>query len=186
MFLEPFVPHAVSRRSSHERNVVMRIFTAAIGLGSYLAVISGGSLVTTAAAADPASTTYVACNQSGDCWRVHHRYAYGPDAPITYYNSDWYDAHQSDGNVHWRSDPDNDRGYYEQDGSWHADPGARALAGGATGAGIGAAIGCIVTIPIGCAPGAAVGAAIGGGTGAVAGAASTPHHDHDDAPADDH
>ncbi len=107
---------------------------------------------------------------------MHRRYAYGADAPITYYNSDWYDAHQRDEHVHWLADPDNDRGYYVRDGSWHADPGARALAGGATGAGIGAAIGCIVTLPIGCAPGAAVGAAVGGGTGAVAGAASTPHN----------
>jgi hypothetical protein len=157
----------------------MRIFKAALGLGSYLAVIGGGgSLVTTPAAADTV-TTYVACNQYDECWRVHHRYAYGPDAPVTYYNSDWYDAHQSDARYHWRSDPTNDRGYYDRDGNWHDDPGARALAGGATGAGLGAAIGCIVTLPIGCAPGAAVGAAIGGGTGAVAGAASTPHHDDD-------
>ena len=171
----------------------MRVFRAALGLGSYLAVISGGSLFATPAAAEPDSKTYVACNQYGDCWRVHRRYAYGPDAPITYYKSDWYDAHQSDPHVHWRADPDDDRGYYERDGSWHADPGARALAGGATGAGVGAAIGCIVTLPIGCAPGAAIGAAVGGGTGAVAGAASTPRHDdppadgrHDQAPADDH
>jgi hypothetical protein len=126
----------------------------------------------TVASADTVDRTYVACNQSGDCWRVHKRYAYGADAPITYYNSDWYDAHQTDANIHWRADPDNDRGYYEHDGRWHADPGARALAGGAAGAGLGAAIGCIVTLPIGCAPGAAVGAAIGGGTGAVTGAAS--------------
>ena len=118
--------------------------------------------------------TYVACNQYGECWRVHKRYAYGPSAPITYYNSDWYVAHQNDEHVHWLADPDDDRGHYAQDCSGHRDPGARALAGGAAGAGIGAAIGCIVTLPIGCAPGAAVGAAIGGGTGAVAGAASTP------------
>jgi len=154
----------------------MRLFKAAIGLGSCLAVIGGVSLIASPAAAQSSSSTYVACNQSGDCWRVHNRYAYGSDAPITYYNSDWYDAHQNDEHLHWRSDPENDRGYYERDGRWHADPGARALAGGATGAGIGAAIGCIVTLPIGCAPGAAVGAAIGGGTGAVAGAASTPHN----------
>src|SRR5690348_18159432 len=36
--------------------------------------------------------SYVACNQYGECWRVHQRYAYGPDAPIIYYNSDWYDT----------------------------------------------------------------------------------------------
>ena len=129
-----------------------------------------------ASAADPVEQTYVACNQFGDCWRVHERYAYGPDAPIIYYTSDWYAAHQNDPNVHWLPDPANDKGYYLQDRTWHADPGARALAGGVTGAGVGAAIGCLVTLPIGCAPGAGVGAAVGAGTGAVAGAASTPHH----------
>ena len=152
----------------------MKILTTALGLTSFLAIVSGSSMMPTVASADPGDH-YVACNQYGDCWRVHRRYAYGAEAPITYYNSDWYDAHQSDEHVHWLRDPENDRGYYMHDGTWHDDPGARALAGGATGAGIGAAIGCIVTLPIGCAPGAAVGAAVGGGTGAVAGAASTPH-----------
>lgn len=146
--------------------------TAAFALSSFLATAGASSMIPTTANAE---TVYVACNQYGDCWRVHRRYAYGPDAPITYYNSDWYDAHQNDAHVHWLADPANDRGYYAEDGSWHEDPGARALVGGAKGAGIGAAIGCIVTLPIGCAPGAAVGAAVGGGTGAVAGAASTPH-----------
>jgi hypothetical protein len=102
---------------------------------------------------------------------VHQRYAYGAAAPITYYNADYYDAHRNDAKIHWRDDPRDDRGYY-RDGEWHADPAARAVKVGATGAGIGAAIGCLVTLPIGCAPGAAAGAAIGGGTGAVAGAAS--------------
>jgi hypothetical protein len=119
--------------------------------------------------------TYVACNQYGECWRVHKMYAYGKDVPITYYNSDWYVAHQNDTNIHWVADPDDDRGYYIQ-GTWHADPGARAVQGGLAGAGVGAAIGCLVTLPL-CAPGAAVGAAVGGSTGAVAGAASTPPHD---------
>jgi len=151
----------------------MKILTAAIAMSSLLATASGASMVPTVANADVVRT-YVACNQYGECWRVHQRYAYGPDAPITYYNSDWYDTHRTDEHVRWLADPDHDRGYYMQDGTWHDDPGARALAGGATGAGIGAAIGCIVTLPIGCAPGAAVGAAVGGGTGAVAGAASTP------------
>jgi hypothetical protein len=150
----------------------MKILNTVLGLSSVLAIMSGSSMVPTVANAD--SVSYVACNQYGDCWRVHRRYAYGPDAPITYYNSDWYAAHQGDEHIHWLSDPRDDRGYYVEDGTWHSDPGARALAGGATGAGIGAAIGCIVTLPIGCAPGAAVGAAVGGGTGAVAGAASTP------------
>ena len=152
----------------------MKGFHTALGLSSFL-VIAGIALMTpTVSNAQPAAGTYVACNQFGDCWRVHRVYAYGADAPITYYNSDWYTAHQSDAHVHWVADPADDRGYYDRDAHWHADPAARAVAGGATGAGIGAAIGCLVTLPVGCAPGAAVGAAVGGGTGAVAGAASTP------------
>ena len=153
---------------------VMKFLASAIGLSSLLAVRGGSSMISTGASAQPAEHAYVACNQYGDCWRVHRRYAYGPDAPITYYRSDWYDAHQNDEHVHWLADPQDDRGYYDRDGSWRSDPGARALAGGAMGAGVGAAIGCLVTLPVGCAPGAAVGAAVGGGTGVVAGAASTP------------
>ena len=67
------------------------------------------------------------CNQAGDCWRVHQRYAYGAAAPITYYNSDWYDAHHNDANIHWRDDPRDDRGYYVGS-EWHADPAGRAVA----------------------------------------------------------
>lgn len=153
----------------------MKILTAAFAASSLLAGATGTAMVPTQASAQPVEHTYVACNTYGDCWRVHERYAYGPAAPVIYYNSDWYDAHRGDQHVHWMSDPDNDRGYYDREGHWRADPGARALSGGVTGAGVGAAIGCIVTLPIGCAPGAGVGAAIGGTTGAVAGAASTPH-----------
>jgi len=151
----------------------MRKFHTALGLGSFLA-LAGAALVApmiSTASADTVSTSYVACNQSGDCWRVHKIYAYGADRPIIYHSADWYDAHRTD--VHWLADPADDRGYYVE-GRWHPDPGARAVEGGVTGAGLGAAIGCVVTIPVGCAPGAAVGAAVGGGTGAVAGAASTP------------
>jgi osmotically inducible lipoprotein OsmB len=49
-------------------------------------------------------------------------------------------------------------------------PGARALSGGAIGAGTGAILGAVT----GIGPGA--GAAIGGGVGAVAGAAISPHN----------
>ncbi len=152
----------------------MKRFHIALGLSSLLA-ISGGTLMATVASADTVEKTYVACNADGECWRVHKLYAYGQDEPITYYNSDWYVAHQRDEHIHWMSDPADDRGYYDREAHWHADPGARAVQGGMAGAGVGAAIGCLVTLPIGCAPGAAVGAAVGGGTGAVSGAASTPH-----------
>jgi len=151
----------------------MRKFHTALGLGSFLAIAGAALMVPTISSAQTVEKTYVACNSGGECWRVHRLYAYGENAPITYYNSDWYDAHRSDEHIHWVADPSDDRGYYRE-GRWHADPGARAVEGGMTGAGIGAAIGCVVTLPVGCAPGAAVGAAVGGGTGAVAGAASTP------------
>jgi hypothetical protein len=150
----------------------MKMLSTALGVSSFLALMVGSATVPGVATADAAEQSYVACNQFGDCWRVHRRYAYGEAAPITYYNADWYETHRNDANIHWRDDPRDDRGYYERGGEWHADPAARAVKVGATGAGIGAAIGCLVTLPIGCAPGAAAGAAIGGGTGAVAGAAS--------------
>ena len=154
----------------------MRKFHTALGLSSFIAIAGATLMAPTISNAQTAESSYVACNPDGACWRVHRLYAYGADRPITYYNSDWYAAHQHDEHVHWLSDPSDDRGYYERDGRWHEDAGARALAGGATGAGIGAAIRCLVTLPIGCVPGAAVGAAVGGGTGAVAGAASTPRN----------
>lgn len=147
----------------------MRKFHAALGLGSFLAIAGATLMAPTIASADPEGT-YVACNQTGDCWRVHKMYAYGADRPIIYHDSEWYDAHRSDEHVHWRDDPSDDRGYYVE-GRWHSDPAGRVVASGATGAGLGAAIGCVVTLPIGCAPGAAAGAAIGGGVGVVGGAA---------------
>ena len=147
----------------------MKNFRTAIALTSLLAAAGAISLASTPASAQ--SDSYVACNTYGDCWRVHKQYAYGPDAPITYYHSDYYDTHLHDTHIHWRADHD-DAGYYDRNGNWHPDAAGHVVASGATGAGVGAAIGCIVTLPIGCAPGAAVGAAVGGGTGVVAGAAS--------------
>jgi len=152
----------------------MKKFTTALGLSSLLAVAGAISAVPTASSADVVES-YVACNQYGECWRVHQVYAYGTETPIRYYNSDWYEAHRADANVRWLPDPADGPGYYDRAGVWHADAGARAVEGGVSGAALGAAIGCLVTLPIGCAPGAATGAAIGGGTGAAVGAATTPH-----------
>ena len=151
----------------------MTSFKGALRLSSFLAIAGAALMAPTVSNADTVVTTYVACNQYGECWRVHRLYAYGADEPITYHNADWYAAHESDAHVHWLGDPDDDRGYYVR-GTWHEDPGARAVQGGVSGAALGAAIGCVVTLPVGCAPGAAVGAAVGGGTGAVTGAATTP------------
>src|ERR1700760_1429561 len=122
-------------------NTMKKMLSSMLGVSSVLAIVIGGATVP-AATANAAEDSYVACNQSGDCWRVHHRYAYGDAAPITYYNADWYDSHRGDPNIHWRDDPRDDRGYYDRGGEWHADPAARAVKVGATGAGLGAAIGC--------------------------------------------
>lgn len=154
----------------------MRKFHTALGLSSLLALAGVATVMAPATSIADTVETYVACNADGACWRVHKVYAYGAERPIRYYNSAWYDAHKSDTNVRWLSDPSDDRGYYDREGTWHADPAGRAVEGAAVGAGLGAAIGCLVTLPVGCAPGAAVGAAVGGGTGAVTGAATTPHN----------
>ena len=143
----------------------MRFSRAVAGLAC-LAAFSGGSLASTAASADDVTTTYVVCNRFDQCWRVHHRYTYPPSVGVVYHDADWWDANQSDARYHFRPDPANDRGYYDENGTWRQDPGARAVVG----AGTGAIIGCIVTIMIGCAPGAAIGAA----GGAATGAATTP------------
>ena len=110
----------------------MKKFHAALKLSSFLAA-AGAALMAPTIANAAVEETYVACNRDGDCWRTHKVYAYGESAPITYYHSDWYDAHRNDTHVHWRDDPADDRGYYVE-GRWHPDPGARAVAGGVTGA----------------------------------------------------
>src|SRR5690348_9416511 len=116
----------------------MRKFHTALGLSSLLAIAGATLLAPTMSSAQTVEKTYVACNSEGDCWRVHKLYAYGPDEPITYYNDDWYVAHQHDAHIHWYADPVDDRGYYV-DGRWHDDPGARAVKGGVAGATVGAA-----------------------------------------------
>jgi hypothetical protein len=147
----------------------MRASKILLGLTSSLTLLGGVSVAPAVSYADT-TESYVACNQYDQCWHVHKRYTFSGEK-IVYHDSAWRD----DG-AHWVGDPADDRGYYDRDGSWHTDPAARAVAGGAVGAGVGAAIGCVVTIVIGCAPGAAAGAAIGGGAGAVTGAATTPDH----------
>ena len=126
----------------------MSNFRKALGIGSILAAAAAASMTPTMAPAKTAAKMYVACNQYGDCWRVRQVYAYGEKVPIRYYNADWYEAHRSDANIRWLDDPVDDRGYYIQGGTWHEDPGARAVKGGAVGAGLGAAIGCLVTLPM--------------------------------------
>src|SRR5699024_9617379 len=105
----PFSPGLTKER------LEMKRFQTAL-LGSVLALAGATLMAPTTSIADTVET-YVACNADGACWRVHKVYAYGADRPIRYYNSAWYDAHKDDTNVHWLSDPADDRGYYTRDGS---------------------------------------------------------------------
>src|SRR5579883_3388301 len=115
----------------------MKRFHTVLKLSSALAIAAATLMAPAISSAQTVEKTYVACNQFGDCWRVHKLYAYGADAPITYYNADWYDTHLHDEHIHWLADPADDRGYYDREGRWHPDPAARVVAGGMTGAGVG-------------------------------------------------
>src|SRR4051812_11823626 len=90
-----------SDAASRKERSHMKKFHTALGLSSFLAIAGATLMVPTVASAQPAADSYVACNGYGDCWRVHHVYAYGEAAPIRYYNADWYDAHRADEHVHW-------------------------------------------------------------------------------------
>ena len=104
----------------------MRVSKSIVTMGSLAAAIAAGSLVASAASAQPApgaetvSKTYVVCNRYDECWRVHQRYTtYPADEQIVIHDSDWYDAHQHDTHWHWLNDPADDHGWYDKDGSWH-------------------------------------------------------------------
>ena len=82
----------------------MKRFHTALGLSPFLAIAGVILMAPTTSSAQTVESSYVACNQDHECWRVHRLYAYGPDRPITYYKSDWYDAHQNDEHIRWLSD----------------------------------------------------------------------------------
>src|SRR5665213_344419 len=86
-----FVAKGTADGPAVKKGDAMKILTTAFGLSSFLAIMGGSSMMPTVASAASVERTYVACNQYGECWRVHKRYAYGAGAPITYYKSDWYD-----------------------------------------------------------------------------------------------
>jgi sterol desaturase/sphingolipid hydroxylase (fatty acid hydroxylase superfamily) len=79
-------------------------------IGALSAVVAVGALVATAASAD------VACNRYGECWTVHERYTtYPTTLGIIFHDDAWKAAHHR--HYHWRSDRDNDKGYYSR-GVW--------------------------------------------------------------------
>ena len=93
----------------------MKKFHAALGLGSLLAIAGAISLTPTIASAQPASETYIACNQFDECWRVHDRYTnYPTGVGIIIHQDNWrWGRHD---HYRWRHDRDG-RGYY-RNGAW--------------------------------------------------------------------
>ena len=50
-----------------------------------LQLLAGATLTAPMISSAATVEKYVACNQYGDCWQSNRLYAYGPEAPITYY-----------------------------------------------------------------------------------------------------
>jgi hypothetical protein len=87
-----------------------------IRTGALVAVLATGAMaaMTSVASAD------IVCNRYGDCWHVAQRYTmYPPTLGVTFYSDDWRASHSNDRQYHWRDQPTDDRGYYEN-GEWHA------------------------------------------------------------------
>ena len=79
------------------------------------AVLAAGATI----AMSSAASAEIVCNRYGDCWHVSQRYtAYPTTLGIQFYNDDWRASHESDNQYHWRDDPKDDHGYYEN-GEWH-------------------------------------------------------------------
>jgi hypothetical protein len=65
-----------------------------------------------------AASAYVACNGTGECWHVDHRYHYAPAVGVQMHPDDWY-FHRDwahDRSHQWRDHHDG-RGYY-RNGVW--------------------------------------------------------------------
>jgi hypothetical protein len=65
--------------------------------------------------AAPASA-YVACNTTGDCWRMNSKMQLS-GVIVSYHDDDWWDAHKGDAQYHWH---DEDARHRWQEGYWRA------------------------------------------------------------------
>jgi len=102
----------------------MNSYRSALTSGALIGLAASALLVASTAKAQPTETkTYVVCNRWNECWRAHEHYTtYPSDAKIVYRDDAWWSQHQHD--TQWRElpDPSNDKGWYDQDGVWHAFP----------------------------------------------------------------
>jgi hypothetical protein len=70
------------------------------------AVLAGATLALTASSA----SALVACNGEGECWHVHHRYAYHPEFGVVIHPDNWRWGPSE--HFVWREHPGGDRGYW--------------------------------------------------------------------------
>jgi hypothetical protein len=73
---------------------------------SAAALLAGGTLALSAASA----TAEIACNGEGQCWHVHHRYTYAPEAGVVIHPDGWrwgvgdhYVWREHTGRGYWRN-----------------------------------------------------------------------------------
>jgi hypothetical protein len=52
---------------------------------AFAAAVAGGTLAISATSA----SALIACNGEGECWHVHHRYAYRPELGIVVHPDGW-------------------------------------------------------------------------------------------------
>jgi len=97
----------------------MRVSKTALVTGAVIAAMAAATLAASSAGAETKTTTYVVCNKWDECWRVHEKYTtYPSDARIVWHDDAWRDRHEHDTHFHWLSDPADDHGWYDKDGSW--------------------------------------------------------------------
>lgn len=95
----------------------MRASKSTLVKSALVAAVAAGALAATSVSA----ATTVVCNRWNECWKVHEKYTfYPPDFRIVYHDDAWYGANEKDARWHWLKDPDNDKGWYDKDGVWHA------------------------------------------------------------------
>ena len=92
----------------------MTTIQSALCKGALIAAVATGALAATSSAA----LADIVCNRFGECWHVREHYRqYPPTLGIMFHDDAWAERHRGH-HWHWRTDRDDDHGYYER-GEWH-------------------------------------------------------------------
>jgi hypothetical protein len=73
---------------------------------AFAAVVASGTLALSASSA----SALIACNGEGECWHVHHRYAYRPEFGVVIHPDTWRWGPGE--HFVWREHPGGERGYW--------------------------------------------------------------------------